>query len=229
MSVTAYIRKGLSAGLLLSALSLPVLMAGMEAAQGQAASFSGVERGVSDHFLYVVSTDQVGKGAREFVDGMAQRAINFLGDEKLDQDQKQSKFRTLLQDSFDMETIGRFALGRYWRVATPGQRKEYQRLFRDMVVKVYSDRFKEYKGQKVDVRSVRVDGEKDALVTSFIVSEDGPEVQVDWRVRYKDGKYRIIDVIVEGVSMSVTQRSDFASVIQRGGGDVEVLLAHLKQ
>lgn len=229
MSVAGYIRKGLSAGLLLSALSLPVLMAGVEAAQGQATSFSGVERGVSDHFLYIVSTDQVGKGAQEFIDGMAQRAINFLGDEKLDQDQKQGKFRTLLQDSFDMETIGRFALGRYWRVATPEQRKEYQRLFRDMVVKVYSDRFKEYKGQKVDVRSVRVDGEKDALVTSFIVAEDGPEVQVDWRVRYKDGRYRIIDVIVEGVSMSVTQRSDFASVIQRGGGDVEVLLAHLKQ
>jgi len=204
-------------------------MAGMEAAQGQVTSVSGIERGISDHFLYIVSTDQVGKGAQEFVDSMAQRAINFLGDEKLDQEQKQKKFGSLLQDSFDMDTIGRFALGRYWRVATPEQRKEYQRLFRDMVVKVYSDRFKEYKGQKVEVRNVRVDGEKDALVTSFIVSEDSPEVQVDWRVRYKDGKYRIIDVIVEGVSMSVTQRSDFASVIQRGGGDVEVLLAHLKQ
>lgn len=229
MSVTVYIRKGLSAGLLLSALSLPVLMAGMEAAQGHAATVSGVERGISDHFLYIVSTDQVGKGAREFIDGMAQRAIDFLGDADLTQEQKQSKFRSLLQDSFDMETIGRFALGRYWRVATPEQRKEYQRLFRDMVIKVYSDRFKEYKGQKVETRSVRPDGEKDALVTSFIVPESGPEVQVDWRVRYKDGKYRIIDVIVEGVSMSVTQRSDFSSVIQRGGGDVEVLLAHLKQ
>ena len=97
-----------------------------------------------------------------------------------------------------------------------------------MVVKVYSDRFKEYKGQKFEVRGARPEGEKDVIVTSFILPEGGPEVQVDWRVRSKNGRFQVIDVIVEGVSMSVTQRSDFASVIQRGGGNVDVLLAHLQ-
>src|SRR5690606_5730149 len=111
---------------------------------------------------------------------------------------------------------------------TDAQRKEYMTLFRQMVVNVYSARFGEYKGQKFETRSFRALDDKDTLVTSFIVPLDGPEIQVDWRVRYKDGRYRIVDVIVEGVSMSVTQRSDFAAVIQRGGGDVQVLLAHLR-
>lgn len=166
--------------------------------------------------------------AKDFVQGMAQKALNFLGDEKMSQAQKTSSFSKLLHDSFDMETIGRYALGRYWRSATPAQKKEYQALFREMVVTVYSNRFHEYRGQKFETRSARADSEHDAVVTSFIVSGQGPDVQVDWRIRQKNGQYKVVDVIVEGVSMLMTQRSDFSSVIQRGGGDIEVLLAHLR-
>lgn len=166
--------------------------------------------------------------ARKFIDTMAGQAIEFLGHANMSQDAKQQQFEKLLRESFDMDTIGRFALGKYWRTATDAQRKEYLSLFRRMVVKVYSTRFSEYDGQKFETRAVRAEGEKDVLVTSFIVPGSGPEVQVDWRVRYKDGRWRIVDVIVEGVSMSVTQRSDFAAVIQRGGGDVGVLIQHLR-
>ncbi len=169
-----------------------------------------------------------GEGARKFIQSMAGRAIGFLGDANMGMDQKKGAFRKLLQDSFDMKTIGRFALGRYWRTATPEQRKEYQALFEKMVINVYSARFSEYKGQKFEARSFRAEGENDTLVTSFIVPSSGPEIQVDWRVRYKNGSYKIVDVMVEGVSMSVTQRSDFSAVIQRGGGNIQVLLDHLK-
>jgi phospholipid transport system substrate-binding protein len=170
----------------------------------------------------------MGKGAQNFIDNMATRGIEFLGNPKMDEGAKKKEFAKLLRDSFDMETIGRFALGTSWRRMTEAQRKEYLGLFREMVINVYSARFSDYKGQKFETRSNRTIDDKDTLVTSFIVPADGPEVQVDWRVRYKDGRYRVIDVIVEGVSMSVTQRSDFAAVIQRGGGDVQVLLAHLR-
>ncbi len=168
-------------------------------------------------------------GAEAFVNGMAQRAIDFLGDESITHDQRQAKFKKLLKTSFDMKTIGRFALGRYWRASNEAERKEYLKLFETMVVEVYSNRFGEYKGQTVEVRSARLDGETDAIVTSYVLPVgSGSEIQVDWRVRRKGGQYKIIDVIVAGVSMSVTQRSDFASVIQRGGGKVNVLLAHLR-
>jgi phospholipid transport system substrate-binding protein len=168
-------------------------------------------------------------GARSFIDTMAGRAITFLGNEKMPMDKKKAQFNQLLQESFDMDTIGRFTLGRYWRVSTKQQRDEYMRLFKTMVLNVYSNRFSDYTGQRFDVRGARQDGDKDAVVTSFIIPASGPEIQVDWRVRRKNGAYKIIDVIVEGVSMCVTQRSDFSAVIQRGGGDVQVLLAYLKE
>ncbi len=177
----------------------------------------------------VKTPSQIEAGARSFIDSMAQRAIGFLSSDTLSYDAKKQHFGKLLQDSFDMETIGRFTLGRYWRVSTRQQQEEYLRLFRKMVIEVYSSRFEEYNGQKFEVRGVRQDGDKDALVTSFLIPDQGPEVQVDWRVRFKGGRYKVVDVIVEGVSMSVTQRSDFSAVIQRGGGDVQVLLAHLRQ
>jgi len=176
-----------------------------------------------------VASSKTGEGAQAFIEGMAQRALDFLSNDKLSHDQKKGEFKKLLQNSFDMDTIGRFSLGRYWREATPAQQKEYLRLFNNMVVKVYSNRFKDYKGQKFDVRSNRPEGDLDTVVTSFIIPQSGEPVQVDWRVRYKNKSYQIVDVIVEGVSMSVTQRSDFSSVIQRGGGDVQVLIDYLKK
>jgi phospholipid transport system substrate-binding protein len=172
---------------------------------------------------------QQGEGARNFIDSMAGRAIEFLGDEAMSTDAKKNSFKKLLKDSFDMNTIGRFAMGRYWRSASPQQRDEYQKLFETMVVEVYSQRFSDYQGQRFEARTYRADGEKDTIVTSFIIPDQGSEIQIDWRVRYKDGKYKVIDIIVEGVSMSVTQRSDFSSVIQRGGGNVQVLIDHLRE
>jgi phospholipid transport system substrate-binding protein len=176
-------------------------------------------------------TDQskMGEGAQDFVNHMGQQALDFLRDRTMNMDKKKDAFRTLLQKSFDMETIGRFTLGTKWREATPAQQQEFQKLFREMVVGVYSARFQEYKGQKFEARSNRVESDKDTIVTSYIMPTNGPEVQVDWRVRYKNGQYKIVDVLVEGVSMSVTQRSDFASVIQRGGGNVDALLVQLRQ
>ncbi|HRQ60891.1 MAG TPA: ABC transporter substrate-binding protein [Alphaproteobacteria bacterium] len=176
-----------------------------------------------------VQVSQDVAGAQSFIDGMAQKAINFLADQSMPQAQKTQKFKELLSSSFDLKTIGRFALGRYWKTATPAQQAEYQGLFDKMVVKVYSQRFKDYQGQQLVVDSAKAEGDKDVLVTSFIIPSSGPKVQVDWRVRNKDGRHKIVDIIVEGVSMAVTQRSEFASVIQAGGGNVSALIDHLKK
>lgn len=167
--------------------------------------------------------------ARNFVDAMAKRTVVFLADKKLSEQQKTDQFRTLLFADFDMDTIGRFVLGTYWNRSSPAQRQEYQRLFREMIAHVWAERFEQYQGQKFELRGARADGDKDTLVSSVIIPLENPEVQVDWRVRYKNGQYKIVDVVVEGVSLSVTQRSDFASVIQRGGGDVGVLLASMRE
>ena len=173
--------------------------------------------------------EKISKGAETFIDKLGKSATGFLAADTLTDSQKSSKFRQLLRSSFDMQTIARFSLGRYWRVATDSEQKEYLKLFENMVVDVYTQRFSEYDGQALEVRGSRYDGKRDVIVKSFIVDEAGSEFRVDWRVRHKSGRYKVVDVIIEGVSMSVTQRSDFSSVIQRGGGEVKVLLAHLRE
>ena len=201
------------------------------AAGGQAYGFdyARYNAGYSQGIKLSVSDDQVLAGAKSFVGSVAQRGIDFLSDDKITPERRKAEFRKLLKDSFAMKSLGRFALGRYWRTSTAAQRQEYLKLFEEMVLDVYASRFGEYTDQTFDIRDIRKEGKSDSLVTSFIVPKSGPEIQVDWRVRYKNKKYLVVDVIVEGVSMAVTQRSDFSSVIQRGGGKVDVLIAHLRE
>lgn len=182
--------------------------------------------------IHVVSSDaeikQLSK-SEKFIDVMGKKAISFLSDASLSQDQKRSKFKVLLKKNYDMKTIGRFALGRNWSLANNSQKDEYLKLFEKMIIDIYAQRFDDYKGQRFEVRSSRDIGKSDKLVNTVILPSSGPEVDVDWRVRDKNGKQQIVDVVIEGVSMSLTQRSDFSSVIQRGGGgSVEPLLDHLR-
>lgn len=179
--------------------------------------------------LTATAQDPKAQKAFDFIKSIADRGLGLLADKKMEEEKRKAEFRKLLHDSFDMKTIGRFALGRFWKTSSDAQRSEYLSLFENMIVDVYSRRFSDYNGQKLNVLKATPDGEKDAVVNSVIVPNEGPEVKVDWRVREKDGQYRVVDIIVEGVSMSLTQRSDFASVIQRGGGSIDVLIKHLKK
>ena len=168
-------------------------------------------------------------GAQKFISSMAQNALGFITDESLNRAAKTKAFEKLLRKDFDLRKIGRFAMGQYWNSASDKQRSAYFKLFENMVIDIYSARFSEYGGQDIEVRSARPEGKKDILVRSAIVGGNGPDVDVDWRVRYKSGQYKVIDIVVEGVSMALTQRSEFASVIQRGGGSVDVLIEHLEK
>ncbi len=169
--------------------------------------------------------------AAKFVEGLGAKALSSLTDSKLEAAERQSRVRGLLRNYFDVPTISRFVMGRYWNEATDAQKKEYGKLFEDMIVKTYAQRFSEYSGQSFTVgRTTETEaGQKDSLVDSQIVQPDGPPVGIQWRVRNKGGSMKIVDVIVEGVSMSVTQRSDFVSVIENGGGKVEALLESLRK
>ena len=184
--------------------------------------------GQSKDIIYIGS-ETLEDGAIKFVAKLAQEGISILENEDVQAAQREKDFRKLLHNNFDMKTIARFSLGRYWKVSSKAEKKEYLKLFENMIINVYSKRFSEYNGQVIKVSTARLSGKADALVSSSVVPESGPKIDVNWRVRKKkNGKFKVIDIIVEGVSMSLTQRSDFASVIQRGGGKVEVLLAHLR-
>lgn len=168
--------------------------------------------------------------AGKFIQDLGDRALAILANKGLSADQRNMQFRQMMHDSFDLATIARFVIGRNWYAATPEQQKEYMHLFEELVVKTYSDRFALYTGEGFRVRAITPEGDRDYIVNSDITHPDGsPPTSVDWRVRQKDGKLGIIDVVVEGVSMSVTQRQEYASVIERNGGNIDGLLDVMRQ
>jgi phospholipid transport system substrate-binding protein len=167
----------------------------------------------------------------KFIASLGDRALHVLVVGSQGPAERDTAFRGILDEGFDLPLIGRYALGRYWRRATPEQRSEYVKLFEDFIVVTYVARLGEYSGESLRVVSSRPD-DQDTIVTSEIVLEGRPSVRVDWRVRNGDpngSESKIIDVIVEGISMLLTQRDEFASVIQRSGGNVEGLLARLRE
>ncbi len=176
-----------------------------------------------------VNTPSISEESQAFIKDIAERGIGFMANKELNGETRKKEFRKMLEENFDMKTIGRFALGKYWRQASKDQQKEYLVLFENMIVNVYSRRFGEYNGEKFEVLSSRAQGTSDAIVASQIVPANGSPIAIDWRVRKKDGHFVVIDIIVSGVSMALTQRSDFSAVIQRGGGKIDVLLEHLRK
>ncbi len=166
--------------------------------------------------------------AKAFVSALAQEGVSFLKNDTLTDEQRKEEFQKLLKKNFDIKTIARFALGKNWRSATKDEQKEYLQLFEDMIVTVYSRRFGEYNGERLDVTAARKLNERDSLVSSVIIPQNGSKISLEWRIRDKKGQMKVVDLIVEGVSMSMTQRSDFSSVIQRGGGKIDALLTHLR-
>ena len=91
-------------------------------------------------------------------------------------------------------------------------------MFEDVIVYTWSRRFSEYDGQTIDVRGTSPDGETGTLVDSAIIDTNGQSVAVQWRLRKREEGLKIVDVIVEGISMAITYRQDYASVIRRKGG-----------
>lgn len=168
-------------------------------------------------------------GAGDFIKSAADRTFASLGDTNLSDEERAKRFRKLLVDTFDLDQIARFTLGRYWRQATEEERAEFRSLFEEFVVLAYSNRFKNLTGKKFTINKVRELNDKESLVGSEIVMPDRPPVRVGWRVRNGDGEYKIVDVSVEGISMSVTQRDEFAAVIRSSGGRVAGLLHALRR
>jgi phospholipid transport system substrate-binding protein len=169
------------------------------------------------------------KSATDFIQSMGDSVVSCISNASLNADQKKEKLRGILDRNFDMATIGRFTLGQNWKKLTPEQRKEYQILFEDMIVSVYADKFSSYDGQQFKVRSAQnLADSGDQIVASAIIPQNGEDIDVDWRIRMKGDKFMIVDVAINKVSMIITQRADFASIIQRNGGDAASILTHLR-
>ena len=176
--------------------------------------------------VLAVPVEARAQDARTFIGTLGQQAIEVLGP-SVPEVQRQARFRELFRDDFDLPGIGQFVLGRYWRVATPQEQQDFLGLFQEYLVRAYSARLGAYGGEPFRVTGVRSNGDE-TIVISEIIRPSGGRIAVDWYLIGR-GPLKITDVYVGGVSMKVTQRDEFASVIQRNGGQVGALIAQLRQ
>jgi phospholipid transport system substrate-binding protein len=132
---------------------------------------------------------------------------------------QRAALRTLIRDSFNLELTSQFVLGKFWNEATVAQRTEFQDLFTEYLLNNYVRHIGNYKAETLTIVGSNVVGDRDVLVATSIESAEGLTNPV-WRVRASDaGQYKIIDISVDGVSLALTQRREFASVVNRSGLD----------
>ena len=143
---------------------------------------------------------------------------------------RQARLDPYLQRVVDEDGVARFCLGRYWATATPAQRTEYLRLFRLVLLRGVVNRLGDYQAGSVTV-SVNTPVQKpDGIYVPTVVERAGNKpVNIVWMVTEAGGALRIEDVVAEGMSLRMTQRSDYASFLAHNGGNVDALLDALRK
>lgn len=167
--------------------------------------------------------------AEKFIENLGDDAISSLTGKSLSEDVREQRFKGLLEAYFDVPGGSRFVLGRYWKTATAAQRAEFQRLFETLLAQSYAKTFAQYAGEHFRVTGGRQDDDGSFTVNSHIDRLNGDVLHLDWRIEDQDGRLRITDFTVEGMSLRITHRSDIASAIQSEGGKVSALLDAMRQ
>jgi phospholipid transport system substrate-binding protein len=150
-------------------------------------------------------------------------------------EQRVAGFRRLFREDFDVPGLGRFVLGRFWPILNPSEQQEFLGLFETYVVYTYGDRLSEFASNGFAPRVTGSRPDPDGvIVCSEITRWSGhgqtfQPVKVDWRLTGHDGVYKISDVIIGGVSMAVTGRSELQGVAERNGGQPQAILAVMRQ
>lgn len=167
--------------------------------------------------------------AGAFLTNLGERAVVELGDSALDEAERERRFRSLFNESVDVPAIGRFVIGPHWRRASEAEQTAFLKVFEDAIVQRFLPLFAEYSGETFSIGRIRQDANnpKHLFVTTTIVQTSGEPVDVEWRVRDRDGEFQILDIIAEGVSMAITLRQEYSSVIRQSG--VDGLTAQLRK
>jgi phospholipid transport system substrate-binding protein len=167
--------------------------------------------------------------AQVFLKDLTDKAISRLTDESIPAQQREDNFRNLFRENFDIDAIGRFVVGRYWRSADKQAQEDFLATFENVMVQRFAPQFSGYGDTRFEIKGVRpLKSKGQFLVTSSIALPGKEPAQVDWRVRRKGGSWRVLDVIGEGVSMAQTLRSEYGAVLKDVGGDLAALTAKLQ-
>lgn len=160
-------------------------------------------------------------GAQAFIESAAQRTIAILNAKDGDAADRLRQMADLMFEVADLSLIARLVLGRHWRTASEAQRAAYLDAFHTYALDSLSSRFARLgDGVSFKLAGRCVADDRDAQVGTEVRLPTRPDpVRIDWRVRETDGRYRLVDVAIEGVSLVVSNRSEFDSVVSRQGLD----------
>ena len=176
-----------------------------------------------------VSAAETGKAAEQFVSELSNRALSIAGDASMSRDARHERYGQILDRDFDLKWISRFVLGRYWRRLSEADRTHYQTLFRDLVIHTYAQRFTSHSHYTVEVVGHGFSKQGHILVETRATDGKMTPISLDWRL-VKDGDgFKVIDLVIAGISLGITQRNEYASVIRSNGGRVEVLLTEMQR
>ena len=127
--------------------------------------------------------------------------------------ERHAAVRKIAEDIFDYPDTAKRALGAHWNQRTPQEREEFVRLFADLLDRAYIGKIDLYQGEKVRYGGDTSEGDQ-ATVKTRIVTKQGSEVPIDYRMHLKDGRWLVYDVIIEGVSLVSNYRTQFNKVVQ---------------
>lgn len=159
--------------------------------------------------------------ASKFVETLGNSAVATLTNKTLTKEDKRTQLETLFHKNVDIAWVGKFVLGRFWKQATDDQKSRYLQQYGVFLTNHYAARFSDYSSGSFKITGAKDEGNNEFTISMQIQSGEagGNPVLVDYKIRQTDKNFSIFDIIVEGVSMITTQRSEFASVLANNGMD----------
>ena len=181
-------------------------------------------------FSRIAVADIDGDNALKMVENLTKDGIEQLINSDASAEEKSRIFKKLFTENLDLDFIAKYVLGRYWRVATAQQKKEFIALYKDFNVKTWSKRFDEFKGKGFVFEGVSpANNPNQIFVNTKVPMKEGSPVSVKWRVYNNGGKLKIIDIIIENVSLAQTARNEYTSFIAKSPKKIDGLLESLRE
>ena len=168
--------------------------------------------------------------AEDFIKQVTTEGIEEIINSDVSLEEKDARFAKLFNEYLDLDFIGRFVLGRYWKTSTPKQRTAFIDVYREMNIKTWSKRFDEFKGKTFIFKGTTASNSANQIfVNTEVPMEQGAPAKVVWRVKETNGKFKVVDIIIENVSLAITARNEYTAYIKKSPDGVDGLIANLRQ
>jgi phospholipid transport system substrate-binding protein len=156
---------------------------------------------------------------KDFYGTISAQAQSILHDTKKNMDQKQSDLAAVFNQTVDTDWIGKFVLGRFWKVATPQEQKEYLALYKQYLTEIYVSKFNGDDIASFELKLTSMNKTKNGdIFTKTLIKRPGqPDVHVDYTMTENGKDCRVRDIVIENVSLLSSQRSEFQSLANRSG------------